>query len=305
MSTLSKRFKLSDGAELAYEVLGEHHLGRKEPLVLVTGLSAIGDDWDRLSAVLACIRPVLVLDNRGIGNSTYSTPEREDRITIESMARDTLELIVHLGWKEIAICGFSMGGVIVQQLMFLPYHPANPTPLPFRITHAILAATMAKVVRVTGKFPPTPTKKLTTEEKRELIRTYMVYNYDPLWIQQNPERFNHVVEKGMHGRPAATIAKQYRATGKFDLEAYYSKLPIDTKVLVIHGKLDDILPYACGTGLLQRIPHAKLVEIGPNPGQIPNDQYGHVWYEYFDINIWRDVFEDFLKNSKETTKAHL
>lgn len=297
MSTLTKRITLSDGAKLAYEVLGERHIGTKEPLVLVTGLSGLGDDWDRLSTVLATIRPVLVFDNRGMGKSSYSTPSNGDQITVESMARDLLELVAHLGWTEIALCGFSMGGVIAQQLIFLPFHPTNPTSLPFRVTHLILAATMAEVVRVVGKFPPVPKQKLTIEEKRELVAKYLPFQYDPLWVQQNPDRFSHKVEKGLHGRPSVTFVKQYKATGKFNLEPYYAKIPKDLSILVIHGKLDDILPYSCGELLLRRIPQAKLVEVGSKPGQVPSDQYGHIWFEYFDISVWRDVFENFLNDS--------
>lgn len=44
---------------------------------------------------------------RGMGNSTLSGDEE---LTIELMARDLLFLLKKLGWKEVALCGYSMGG---------------------------------------------------------------------------------------------------------------------------------------------------------------------------------------------------
>ncbi len=44
-----------------------------------------------------------------MGDSTY-TPQGEEEITIELYARDVLDLLIHLQWKRLAICGFSMGG---------------------------------------------------------------------------------------------------------------------------------------------------------------------------------------------------
>lgn len=58
----------------------------------------------------------LILDNRGMGESDkpfmrYSTSE---------MAKDTLELLHHLGWTEerqLHVIGISMGGMIAQELV--------------------------------------------------------------------------------------------------------------------------------------------------------------------------------------------
>ncbi len=48
---------LPDGAVLAFEVLGSHHLGHHRPLVLVCGMGSIRTDWERLSTRLAEKRP--------------------------------------------------------------------------------------------------------------------------------------------------------------------------------------------------------------------------------------------------------
>ena len=61
----------------------------------------------------------LVFDNRGVGESDkplarYSTSE---------MAKDTLELVDHVGWtkgRQLHVIGSSMGGMIAQELVRSP-----------------------------------------------------------------------------------------------------------------------------------------------------------------------------------------
>jgi pimeloyl-ACP methyl ester carboxylesterase len=74
----------------------------------------------------------------------------------------------------------------------------------------------------------------------------------------------------------------------------HAKLPPDTQVLSIHGKLDQVVPFSSGQEILRLIPHAQVVETGDRPGQIPDYQFGHHWWEYFDIQIWQDVIDRFL-----------
>ena len=50
-------FTLPDGASLAYEVLGAQFLGRKEPIVLVNGMTTTLGDWERLANSLSEVRP--------------------------------------------------------------------------------------------------------------------------------------------------------------------------------------------------------------------------------------------------------
>jgi pimeloyl-ACP methyl ester carboxylesterase len=46
---------------------------------------------------------------RGIGDSIASEHAVQS-ISIEVLARDLLALITHLGWKDVNLCGWSMGG---------------------------------------------------------------------------------------------------------------------------------------------------------------------------------------------------
>ena len=133
MATSYSTLELSDGAKLAYEVLGSCHLERSQPIVLICGMSSTRVDFERLtqclikshpgltpftyyfSDLLTCVLLVLIYDHRGIGNSSLSTVGNEE-ISIESLALDLLVLLVHLKWKAVALCGYSMGGMFIFSL---------------------------------------------------------------------------------------------------------------------------------------------------------------------------------------------
>ncbi|EAU88766.2 hypothetical protein CC1G_01139 [Coprinopsis cinerea okayama7 len=274
-------------------------------------MSMLRGDWQRLVDCLAPIRPVLIFDHRGMGDSSFST-EGNEAVTLESMAKDLLELVASFGWKEVAICGYSMGGAITQQLLFLPFHPTNPTPLPFRVTHAFLTATLCEKQnnpsfgRQFKEMPPPKNGvKRTFEEKRELARPTTEMTFDPAWIANNPERFEWWLDQMTFGRPVRTILMQARTLGRINFDRFHERIPRETRILVLHGRLDQVLPYAASREVLRRIPWAKDLEVGDKPGQVPNLEFGHQWFEYFDINVWRDVFEVFMNDPPAGPQARL
>lgn len=72
-------------------------------------LSAVGlVDWLPLAEHLAQTRPVLVFDNRGIGGSRVPPEKEDENYTCEDMAQDVIDLVNHVGWKDIDLLGFSM-----------------------------------------------------------------------------------------------------------------------------------------------------------------------------------------------------
>lgn len=85
----------------------------------------------------------------------------------------------------------------------------------------------------------------------------------------------------------------------------HKKLSSDTQVLIIHGKLDAVVPFYSGEEILRLIPHARIVELGSHPGQISDYQFGHHWWEYFDVQVWQDVVDVFLSGKGDGAKARL
>ncbi|KAJ7311597.1 Alpha/Beta hydrolase protein [Mycena albidolilacea] len=291
---------LPDGAQLGFEVLGAKHLGRTAPIVLIGGMSSLRGDWERLSKSLAHVRP-------GMGDSKLAADEH---LTIELLTRDLLFLLEYLRWKELSICGFSMGGVITQQLLFLPYHPDRPTPLPFRVTHVLLTGTLCSQLRDPRYgvlIHPAPKRPLSEQEKLDLARLSLERAYDPKWLAdpQNASRFNAFLPSMISGRRKFRPVRFNQTVrcliflqiNRLDFTGLHEKLPRNIQFLVIHGDLDAIVPPYCGQEILQRIPWARPVEIGTQRGAVENLDFGHHWFEYFDVQVWHDVIEKFLAST--------
>lgn len=88
----------------------------------------------------------------------------------------------------------------------------------------------------------------------------------------------------------------------FSFPNLHSKLlppPDGPAILIIHGELDNVLPFSSVKTTLAIVPHAKLVQVGTKPGQIDSLDFGHNWYEYFEVERWRQVFESFFGTVNE------
>nr|GAT45820.1 predicted protein [Mycena chlorophos] len=296
ISSKTDTVALPDGAKLAYDIFGAEHLPTTSPIVLVGGASPRSG----VSGFVITFRSIGLRPQVGMGDSRLAN--RDEKHTIELLARDLLSLIQHLGWKQLSLCGFSMGGVVVQQLILLPYHPTKPTSLPFTATHVILAGSLCEPLRDKrfGLPPPPPAGKILSEqEKMDIAREMLSLSYDPAWLADpgNASRIQEMLGLMVAGRPRGVILKQMRAMNRFDFTDQHTRLPRSMQFLVIHGTLDRIVPPSCGEEIVRRIPWARSLEIDPagnTRGTVPNVAFGHSWYEYFDVQVWVDVIEEFV-----------
>ena len=84
------------------------------PLLLLNYFAAAMDDWDpRVTNGLAARREVILFDNVGVAGSTGETPS-----TVAAMTKDCIDFCKALGFKKLDVLGFSLGGMIAQQLAF-------------------------------------------------------------------------------------------------------------------------------------------------------------------------------------------
>lgn len=81
-------------------------------VIFLHHLMAVLDDWDpRIIDGIAAQRPVIAFDNRGVGASGGVVPS-----TIEEMGRDAIAFIRALGFKQVDLLGFSLGGGVAQMV---------------------------------------------------------------------------------------------------------------------------------------------------------------------------------------------
>jgi pimeloyl-ACP methyl ester carboxylesterase len=97
------------GVKFAYRELGP---STGVPVVFLTHLAAVLDNWDpRVVDGIAATHRVITFDSRGVGASSGTTPT-----TIEEMAGDAVTFIRALGFEQVDLFGFSMGGMIAQMI---------------------------------------------------------------------------------------------------------------------------------------------------------------------------------------------
>jgi pimeloyl-ACP methyl ester carboxylesterase len=95
--------------------VGYSEHGSGEPVVLVTGSGAKSQVWHlhQLPALVATGYRVIMPENRGVPPTDAGPPG----FTIADMAADVAGLIEALGLAPCRIVGFSLGGMIVQELL--------------------------------------------------------------------------------------------------------------------------------------------------------------------------------------------
>ena len=97
------------GVPFAYRELGP---SSGVPVIFLHHLMAVLDDWDpRVIDGIAAQRRVIAFDNRGVGASGGSVPP-----TIEAMGRDAIAFIRALGFEQVDLLGFSLGGGVAQMI---------------------------------------------------------------------------------------------------------------------------------------------------------------------------------------------
>lgn len=103
------QFVKANGETYAYRRFGE---GSGHPLLLLQHFTGTLDNWDpAVTDPIAAGREVILLDNAGVGRSTGQVPR-----TVAGMAFHALAFLNALGVKTCDVLGYSLGGMVAQQM---------------------------------------------------------------------------------------------------------------------------------------------------------------------------------------------
>jgi pimeloyl-ACP methyl ester carboxylesterase len=95
------------GRTFAYRRLGPD---TGTPVIFLNHLAGVLDNWDpRVVDGIATRHRVVTFDKRGIGASQGTTPR-----SVTAMARDAVAFIRALGYDQVDLLGFSLGGFTAQ-----------------------------------------------------------------------------------------------------------------------------------------------------------------------------------------------
>jgi pimeloyl-ACP methyl ester carboxylesterase len=241
------------GTRFAYRELG---IDSGVPVIFLNHLAANLDNWDpRVVDGIAAKHRVITFDNRGLGASEGKTPD-----TVEAMANDATAFIQALGFHQVDLLGFSLGGMVSQVI-------AQREPALVR--KVILAGTGPAggegIVNVTKlSYLDTLHAYATLKDPKELLfftRTAHGKSEAKAFIKRLKERTND--------RDKATTIRAFR-TQLTAIHTWGQATPADLStiqqpVLVANGDDDRMVPTSNSYDLARRLPNATL-RIYPDAG---------------------------------------
>lgn len=239
--------------EIAYSLSGEGH-----PLVLIQGLTGTMDWWDpEFVDALASRYRVLIFDNRGAGRT--EAPEGE--FSVAQFADDTAGLMDALGIDSAHVLGYSLGGMIAQELAL--HHPGKVDKLVLCVTFCGGKATVQASREVLSKLMD------RSGSLEELVERFLTLMFTREWIEEN----RHVLDdfKGRYliaPTPDYNAARQFMATVKFDTFGRLGEIAAPTMVMC--GADDILIPAENSRIIAREIPGAKLIAY-------PDAGHGFVW----------------------------
>jgi pimeloyl-ACP methyl ester carboxylesterase len=107
--TAATQFVEADRIRFAFRRFGK---GGSVPLVFLQYFSGNMDNWDpAVTNAFAADHEIILFDNAGVGSSGHETPA-----SVLEMTRDFVSFLGALGLQKIDVVGFSLGGMIAQNL---------------------------------------------------------------------------------------------------------------------------------------------------------------------------------------------
>src|SRR5213596_3268028 len=225
------------GTKFVYRELG---LDTGVPVIFLNHLAAELDRWDPR---------VVVFDNRGIGASEGKTPT-----SVEAMAHDAVAFIRALGFAQVDLLGFSLGGFISQVI-------AQEEPQLVR--KIILAGT--------GPAGGTGIDKVTSLTIRDMVKGVLTFRHPEYYLfftatpngRKAAREFLARLKERTENRDKPVWIAAFNAQLKA-IHAWGRQRPADLSrihhpVLVANGDHDRMVPSSNSVDLARRLPNAELV----------------------------------------------
>ena len=223
--------------------------GQGDPVVLISGLGSNATIWFKQLPALSEHYKVLAFDNRGAGRT--AKPEYE--YTISQLAYDTRYLMDALQMEPAHIFGFSMGGMIAQEIAL--QWPEAVKSLVLGCTfaggpHSIRAGQeIASYLRPAGPG---------VQRFEENMHASWLLLYSEEWIAANHDLLMQRANELKDLRTAPEFfARQVDAVAKHDTFDRLDKIKVPT--LILTGDKDQLMPPQNSRLLNERIPNSQLV----------------------------------------------
>jgi pimeloyl-ACP methyl ester carboxylesterase len=253
-ATVPTQFVEANGIKFAYRSYGKEG---DIPVIYFNHLTANLDNCDpRIMDAIAAQRQIISFDYRGVG----ATTGKQGR-SIPDMAKDAIAFIHALGYKQVDILAFSMGGFITQELLLVEPH---------LVRKAILAGTGPRggqgVSDVVGLTYKDIFKGLFTFRDPKF---YLFFTQNKVGKDAARAFLNRLKERTENRDTKvkfSVLKSQLKA-----IETWGHDQPADLSVfkhpvLVANGDNDRMVPTPNSYDLAKRFTNAESVIIYPNSG---------------------------------------
>lgn len=240
---------------------GDHELyyeqvGAGDPILLIMGVGATSDYWgETFRAELAARFTVVSYDHRGIGRSGRARAD----FTVADLADDAARLVQALEFAPAHVVGFSLGGMVAQELAIR--HPHC-------VSRLVLAGTSAG-----GGERPTLTPEtlrrlhdaMVCADPAQAIQAGLDANISERRSAQPEVRAAWVSLVSSARMPLRTVQRQLDAAQSHDATTRLGA--IDAPVLVLHGSDDRMIDPAHAGPLAAALGGAPVVHV-PGAGHM-------------------------------------
>jgi pimeloyl-ACP methyl ester carboxylesterase len=192
--------------------------------------------------------------------------------SVHDMALDALGVLDALHVGKAHVVGLSMGGMVAQRVALLaPARSLSLTSIMSSSGARGLPAATSAVTRQLLSRPAGKGKQAAIDHSVKLFKTIGSPGFpmDEAFLR---ERVTVAFERNFHPKGVARQMVAIVADGK--RAAALSKVTAPT--LVLHGKADPLVPFACGEDTARRIPGARLVGVDGMGHDLPPGVVEHL-----------------------------
>ena len=239
-----------------------HGGGLGLPAVLVMGLAIDAHGWEKQLPALSQDRPVLVLDNRGVGRSD----KPKGPYAVRELALDVLGVMDAAGFERAHVAGLSLGGMIAQELAL---------EAPSRVASLALLATYGAAVGIRdvadagsrraggGRGLAAMLAAVASGEVEIDFKQALAFlaplSLSERFMQENAAFLQSFFERSMgYGLSSDGLAGQVAAAIAHNATARLSAIACPT--LVVGAERDRLTPVAQARSLASAIAGARYVE---------------------------------------------
>jgi 3-oxoadipate enol-lactonase len=221
----------------------------------VHGLAYDRAGWARFPDLLAEHFRVVLIDNRGVGESDAPPGP----YTVSGMAEDVVGVLDELGIDRANLFGVSLGGYIAQELTLT--HPERVEKLVLCSTAPGGPKAVPMPVATQQVFATYPTM-----EREAGLRMFVENSLGARGVRERPELVEEIFQYRL-GHAPTVEAWVAQATAGATYDSYDRIGAIDVPTLVVHGDADVVVDPGNAALLGELIPNAR-VELIPDRGHL-------------------------------------